>query len=986
MISRTSRISLLIYTCLFIALFTPTAQTQDGESSGIDRSQVVGTWEGVIGTSDRNASLLRVKLILRTGLETSNEAESSQDDVEKQSDPALDEARARIDAIREGRDAESTVGSQMVDNTAAQERAAAIESARLRRERSRADRLEGTLEFSPLYGEGKIRTGLSGVPSIKDGTGICEVVAYLDTHSGSLTVNLTRWAEQPKTNLLQTNQLQLVLDPEEPVLFGESKLQRTTNVSFRPVIAWREGQAPEQEMKRIEEIAYPNHFGGTRISTLRRDLSEYLRKLKHLESVRPTDTIDADFASRYTQAKDRLESDIERYQSTYEKTMATYDSQEADLDAQEAAGDLSDSQMRRIASKRESIAGRREKAEEQLEERKTDSKERYAQVIAELDERVAVVRAEFEEEVAEHNTKLEELEASRADVERSISVDNEVISAWIEHIAREHPEITAGEHLNFGGRNAHNAIQNALRDDVFVEIFGTSYDDLTEYDMLILTAYFDMRNELYDENGEVSRTSQPPTTTTQNRGRIRTSPQENTSEADSSETIDLSAQRDEQRELLHGGLHFIKAPFTDDYEQNIVRLYVQERSIDWIDRVRDAMESIRPDADTFAHIDAIERTLALRSHILRPSEQEAALLITIEARRKHADATAIALAQKTVKEAKGQAGIASLSYFWAQNPALNRLVSDQTRGAIDGVLDEGLDRAIIEVVQRLSGRIETLESTNDPYEALKLGAGIYRDFLSQIGGAKRRPAAQRILAAIAERRPRDLEQVRESVSAQILAAESAKQAQEIASTVITLPSDAETTAGELVMLSVSIRTLQLESEALRALYSDREWSLLDEQKGRLVVPDQYDAPSEEEIRLATIRAFAVDGGEVLDPSTCMHVVPGLGNLNVKLRMQLHDVRIVSTTQRENGSYDVLYTFRRRITPEGSLTYFANDDYWQGTLLLDMLDAFGDNVVESSIESFRLGPYGWYSPTLIARLDLASAMQPLRVLTGERRDR
>ncbi len=152
------------------------------------------------------------------------------------------------------------------------------------------------------------------------------------------------------------------------------------------------------------------------------------------------------------------------------------------------------------------------------------------------------------------------------------------------------------------------------------------------------------------------------------------------------------------------------------------------------------------------------------------------------------------------------------------------------------------------------------------------------------------------------------------------------------------------------------------------------------------MPDDYSAPSLKEVRLATLRAFAIDGGEVLDPSTCMHVVPGLGNLNVKLRMELSDVQIVSTTPRDDGGYDVLYKFRRRITPEGSLAFLAKDDFWQGTLLLDMLDAFGDNIVESAHETFRLGPFGWYSPTLLARLDLASAMQPLRVLSGERRDR
>ena len=54
--------------------------------------------------------------------------------------------------------------------------------------------------------------------------------------------------------------------------------------------------------------------------------------------------------------------------------------------------------------------------------------------------------------------------------------------------------------------------------------------------------------------------------------------------------------------------------------------------------------------------------------------------------------------------------------------------------------------------------------------------------------------------------------------------------------------------------------------------------------------------------------------------------------------------------------------------------------------MDMLDAFGDNVVESSEEVFRLGTSGWISPTLGARLDMASAMQPLRVLTGGVRQR
>ena len=979
-------IARVIYACLLVALFAQSALAQSADASPRDRSQALGVWEGLMGTRARGATLLRFRLTLSTGLESADHPESELNPVSEEDRAALEEARARTNAIREGRDPEAAVSKSAAARESARKSAESLESARLQRERNRSDRVEGILEFTPLYGEGDIRTGLGGVPSVMDGSGSCEVVGYLNSHSGTLTLNLIRWADQPKTDLLQTNELRLVLDPVEPVLFGECVVQRRSNSAFTPVIAWREGQAPETETARIESVAYPNHFGGNRITRLRRNLSEYNRKLKYLESQRPIDILDADFEPRYARAENQLASELASNQSAHDKLVATYDEQEADLDAQEAAGDISESQLRRIASKRESIAERRTRAAEQLESRNTKARDRRDRTVEDLDEQIADRRAEFEEELAEHNAKREELDAAHAEVQRTITIDNEAVASWVERIAEEHPQITAGEGLNFSAPEARHAVLNALRDDVFTDTFGAAYENLTDYDMLLAIAYFDMRNEQYDDEGEIKDFQTTTPTPQHNRGRVRTTPTETQAQPNTQDHSVRQAQWNEQRELLYGAADTIKAPFDDDYELNLLRLAVQRRTLSWVDRVRAELDTIQPDAETFERLDAIESALALRTHHLRPSEQDAAALLIIAAREEHADATARYIAHRTINQATGQRGIATLSYFWASHPALDRLVSDTTRGRINLSINEALDRAIIDIANALRDRINTLGKTKDPYKALELGADIYRDILAQIGPAKNRPGAQELLDIITSRRAQDLLDVRKAVIAEILAADSAEQARRIASEVLTLPSDAETDAGELIRLNVSLRTVQLEAEAVQALFSEREWALMDQNTGRLVVPNEYSAPSEEEVRLATLRVFALDGGELLDSSTCMHVVPGLGKLSVKVRMELRDVQISSATRQEDGSYRVLYTFRRRITPEGSLSYLADEGFWQGELLLDMLDAFGDNVVETSYEVFRLSPYGWYSPTLVARLDLASAMQPLRVLSGEKRDR
>jgi len=979
-------IARVIYACLLAALFAQSAFAQGADASRIGRSQALGIWEGIMGTQARSATLLRFRLTLRTGLESSDHPESELNPVSEADRAALAEARARTNAIREGRDPDTAVSKSAAAREYAQKSTDSLERARLQRERNRSDRVEGILEFAPLYGEGDIRTGLGGVPSVRDGSGSCEIVGYLNPHSGALTLNLIRWSDRPKTNLLQTNELRLVLDPAEPVLFGECVVQRLRNSAFTPVIAWREGQAPEPETARIESVAYPNHFGGDRITRLRRNLSEYNRELEYLERNRPIDTLDADFEPKYARAENRLASELASNQSAHDKLVAIYDEQEAGLDAQEAAGDLSDSQLRRIARKRESIAKRRTKAAEQLESRNAKAHDRRDRTVEDLDEQIADRRAEFEEELAKHNAKREELDAAHSEVQRTITIDNDAVASWVERIAEEHPQVTADEDLNFTDPESRHAVLNALRDDVFADTFGAAYENLTDYDMLLAIAYFDMRNEQYDDEGEVKDFQTTTPSPQHSRGRVRTPPTDTLAQPNAQDHSARQAQRDEQRDLLHGGAHAVKAPFADDYELNLLRLSVQRRTVNWINRVRTELDAIQPDAETFERLDAIESALALRTHHLRPSEQDAAALLTIAAREEHADATARHIAQRTISEATGQKGIATLSYFWASHPALDRLVSDTTRGRINLSVNAALDRAISDIASALRDRINTLNKTKDPYKALELGADIYRDILAQIGLAKNRPGAQKLLDLITSRRAQDLLDVRKAVIAEILDADSAEEARRIASDIVTLPSDADTDAGELIQLNVSLRTVQLEAEAFQALFSDREWAFLDQDLGRLVVPDGYTAPSEEEVRLATLRAFALDGGNLLDPSTCMHVVPGLGKLNVKVRMELRDVQISSATRQEDGSYRVLYTFRRRITPEGSLSYLADEGFWQGKLLLDMLDAFGDNVVETSYEVFRLGPYGWYSPTLAARLDLASAMQPLRVLSGEKRDR
>ncbi len=766
MISRFVLIALLTCTCMWTSWLTPQASAKSLKAPGIDRSEIVGTWEGIAGTGSRGATLLRFRLSLQTGLEAPLQTDHVSIEIDEDEEEALEEARKRAQAIREGRDPEEAIRAEDKSDSSAQKRSEAIESARLRRERNRADRVEGLLEFSPLYGQGAIRTGLGGVPSLEDATGSCEVVGYLNTYSGTLALHLTRWVDRPKTNLLQTNELQLVIDPSEPVLFGECTVRLAAGVSFMPVIAWPEGHVPDDEAERIEDVAYPNQFGGDRITRLRRNLSEYTRQVESLERERPVDDIDAKYASRYANAENRLASELASQKSTHERTLASYDRQEDELDAQEAAGDLSDSQRRRIASKRESIAARRTKAAKQFESRNDKSRERYADTVAELDERVANDRAELEEELAEYEKKLEELRVERSDVHRSITINNEVVSAWIEQIADEYPGIRSEDGLNFFGRETRHALQNGLRDDVFVPTFGAAYDDLTDYDMLLLVAYLDMRNEVYDGEGEVRADTGTSTSPPRDRGRVREAPAEAPTQPPASGSATKKAQRDAQRDLLHGGAHAVKAALTGDYERNLLRLYVQRRTANWSDRVRAGVEAMQPDADTFSRIDAIERALALRTHCLRPSEQDAALLITVGARREHADATAMHLAAETVQQARGQEGIASLSYFWARQPALDRLVSDETRSEINAKIDAGLDDAIVGVVQDLYERIKGLEETSDPHEALALGAGIYRDFLARIGAAKRRPAAQRILDGIAARRPADLMRVQKEVSSQ----------------------------------------------------------------------------------------------------------------------------------------------------------------------------------------------------------------------------
>jgi hypothetical protein len=125
------------------------------------------------------------------------------------------------------------------------------------------------------------------------------------------------------------------------------------------------------------------------------------------------------------------------------------------------------------------------------------------------------------------------------------------------------------------------------------------------------------------------------------------------------------------------------------------------------------------------------------------------------------------------------------------------------------------------------------------------------------------------------------------------------------------------------------------------------------------VPRTYAAPTEKEIGLAALRAYAHDGGSILSPDT---VAYGMGLGFPAAVVQVKRVVVDACSASKAGGFDCQYRLFPYITPSDGVKEIKLSSSFHTQLLLGAYDRLNGVPPRIVSDRFVLTPRGWNSPT------------------------
>lgn len=506
-------------------------------------------------------------------------------------------------------------------------------------------------------------------------------------------------------------------------------------------------------------------------------------------------------------------------------------------------------------------------------------------------------------------------------VQRAFSKEErcKLLIEWAGRFEREYPKafVTSDR---WGKRYNPNAgfndkILNLYRDEYFVPVFGSRYDDLKQ-----------------DERAKLYRTVVSPC---QGLGY----PEMRTYEA-----------------LIHGlGLTGgVATP--EQIERSVIsdRLRAQ-----WKDRAMTDLKALPPSDESYAKLEEWAKAGTRDLADFYPSEQKAFFAALDDGRKRIGAAALTARMDKALAEPPSYQNLIMLEKLVNRSTELYAAVPD----AVGATLRERGRAALHERLKTVweQERVR-FDARGEGLPGLEQGAALYAEFDKRyLQVFEENPVLQDMDAYMRSGRSRDLGRAQGVLTAEINHAKSAAEITALQKRY--LPLDIDGTHRQKLESSVIARNESLKFEGERWKFSDRERALMTK-PFQIDVPSSYDPPTGEEIRLAIIRAYVENGGQWIDRTSFKPRLGGIIKLSL-VPFTIESVELIGCSAPSSSGYRCRYRPDLRMeVPQG---IGATDP--AGTIFLDAarrMQQLEQRPIDE--EQFVLTSKGWRSGSLVEKVE------------------
>jgi len=350
----------------------------------------------------------------------------------------------------------------------------------------------------------------------------------------------------------------------------------------------------------------------------------------------------------------------------------------------------------------------------------------------------------------------------------------------------------------------------------------------------------------------------------------------------------------ETRELLDGFGDFLNRPFVldrgsfsyaDVAPQLAFRRAVHQK---W----RETMDQLSTVSSTSAGFDKV---LSLKKQgtepfqDLWPSEFKQFQEAVDSAKHRVAEGALVERLDAALSNSSGYDGLVKLMDTVTSNQELFALVPEEVSKR---EMAQVQDKVEAELTLLMAGERQKIDALGSGATALANGTQWLRNFHSKYQARfKSSPIINDTRNYFDQRRIRDLEAGEKEVESRLASAASADEIRNVAGQYLGADHDQATEPGKRIRSAADERLRAIAWEKEKTKYSERELALMNKDSpGVISVPPNYEPPTAQEITLATLRAFASSGGEVVSANTATFTPIG-GSKKLAYRIQIQHVEL-----------------------------------------------------------------------------------------------
>lgn len=406
----------------------------------------------------------------------------------------------------------------------------------------------------------------------------------------------------------------------------------------------------------------------------------------------------------------------------------------------------------------------------------------------------------------------------------------------------------------------------------------------------------------------------------------------------------------------------LERPFTlpaGDFSASQVLAGVAERR-----RIRqNFQETVAKLSGLPANPDSFDQAIGWDKHgsqtyvILWPSELKAFREAVQDAKRRTAESALVARVTAAIGGASDSGAIAEIERLTAASGELFTFAGPDVAQREQARMAAALQQRLAALMPAEKKKVEAFGSG---LAAVEHGAAWYSAFDSTYRRYFADPSVADVLARFTERREQDLRAASPQLKSAIASGRNEGDVNAVLARYIVAPDGARQNGAAIVRAAADRRqALALEREL--AKFSERERKLMGP-NNVVQVPARYSPPTEREIALAALRAFATQG-EILGPDTASTGVAPLQKL-FPLTVEVKRVALApkSCAASSDGGFECGYRIWLHLSA-GANTRQIMGNSPQGAMLEGLYTMVNNTEPQVKTDRFVLTSSGWRSPTL-----------------------